>query len=188
MPNRQYSYQYETSPRKISPEYEKQRKKTKGQTTKKQNNKNIDKGKNKNKPKSNVEPKKQENKKPKVSIKTKFAVFLKCVLLFVIMFFIIFRNSQISEKFSQIQNLKTSITDLQKENDQLEINIQNSINLNNIEEAAKALLGMQKRTNKQTVHISLPKKDYVEPKAEEVIIEEDKGFFETIIEKIKNFF
>ena len=58
MPNRQYSYQYETSPRKISPEYEKQRKKTKGQTTKKQNNKNIDKRKNKNKPKSNVEPKK----------------------------------------------------------------------------------------------------------------------------------
>ena len=104
------------------------------------------------------------------------------------MFFIIFRNSQISEQFSQIQNLKASITDLQKENDQLEINIQNSINLNNIEEAAKTLLGMQKRTNKQTVHISLPKKDYVEPKAEEVIIEEDKGLFESLIDKTKNLF
>ena len=39
---------------------------------------------------------------------------------------------------------------------------------------AKELLGMQRLTNKQTVYISIPKKDYVEHRAEEVIIEELK--------------
>ena len=100
----------------------------------------------------------------------------------------LFRNSQISEQFSKIQKLKTEITSLQKENDQLEISIQNSLNLNNIEQAAKELLGMQRLTNKQTVYISIPKKDYVEHRAEEVIIEEEKGFFEGLVEKLKSLF
>jgi len=43
---------------------------------------------------------------------------------------------------------------------------------------------MQKLTNKQTVYISLPKKDYVEAATEEVIIEEETNWFENIINKI----
>ena len=48
------------------------------------------------------------------------------------------------------------------------------MNLNNIEQAAKSLLGMQKLSSKQTVYINLPKEDYVEQRTEEVIIEEPK--------------
>ena len=62
------------------------------------------------------------------------------------------------------------------------------MNSNNIEKAAKELLGMQKLTNKQTVYINLPKKDYVERGAEEVKMGENKGFFGNIIEKICNIF
>jgi len=43
---------------------------------------------------------------------------------------------------------------------------------------------MQKLTNKQTVYISLPKKDYVEPATEEVIIEKETNWFQNIINKI----
>ena len=189
MPSRQYSYQYETSPRKIKPDYNKPRKnapqynkpKTKTKVTPKVQ-----------KPKKNIaKNKKQEDiKKQNILIqKTNVAVFFKSALLFLIIFFMIFMNSKLNESFSQIQKLRTEITEIQKENDQLEINIQNSVNLNNIEQAAKELLGMQKLSSKQTFYISLPKKDYVEPRTEKVIIEEEeKTEIENIIEKIKNIF
>lgn len=187
MASRQYSYQYETSPRKIktdynkprknAPQYNKSKPKTVTKTSKKKND--IEKVK-----------KKQEDLKAKNALiaKTKVAIFFKCAILFVIMFFMIFMNSKISESFSQIQALKAKITEIQKENDQLEISIQNSINLNNIEQAAKELLGMQKLSNKQTFYISLSKKDYVEARTETVIIEEEKNWFENFVQKVKDIF
>ena len=191
MAGRQYSYQYETSPRKIKPEYNKPRKnapqynkpKTKAQpkkvTKKVTKKKEIDK-----------EKKKQEEQKAKnvLIAKTKFSVFIKFAILFAVMFFMIYRNSKLSESFSQIQNLKAQITEIEKENDQIEISIQNSLNLNNIEQAAKELLGMQKLNNKQTSYITLSKKDYVEARTEKVIIEEETTWIEGIIEKVKNIF
>lgn len=181
MTGRNYGYQYETSPRKIKPEYNKPQR-NRVQNKKKSTRKDIT--------EKNINKKKQEEQKmqKKLISKTKFSLFLKCVLLFAILFLILFRNSQISESFSKIQSLKSEKTAIQKENDQLEINIQNSLNLNNIEQAAKELLGMQKLTNKQTVYIKLPKKDYVEHKTEEVIIAENKNWFENVIDKIKNIF
>ena len=83
-----------------------------------------------------------------------------------------------------MQDKKKELATLQKENEQLEINIENSLNLSNIEKEAKEKLGMDKLTNKQTVYISLPKKDYVESATEKVIIEEDKNWFEKIIDWI----
>ena len=162
-------YQYETSPRKLKPQYEPTHTKKKKVTSTK-------------KVKKQINAKQQK----KLESKSKKSLFMKSLLMFAILFLIIFRNSQINESFSQIQNLKSEITAIQKQNDQLEISIQNSLNLNNIEQAAKELLGMQKLTNKQTVYINLSKKDYVEPKAEKVIIEEEKSLFNRIVETIKN--
>ena len=171
MAGRNYGYQYETSPRKIRPDYDIQRKK---QTAKKTSKKTT------TRQEANIKKRQQEVLKAqkKLCRKAKFSIFFKAVLLFAILFFILFRNSQINESFAKIQKLKSDITGLQKENDQLEINIQNSLNLNTIEQSAKELLGMQKLTNKQTNYISIPKRDYVEHRTEEVIIEEQKGFFE----------
>ena len=187
-----YEYQYDTNPRKLKPEYSsKTRKETtkrkSTQTTRKQTaKKKVSNAKGKTTTKKS---KKDEIKAQKILIaKTKFSIFVKCAVLFAIIFLMLFRQSQISESFSKIQNLKTSITKVQKENDQIEINIQNSMNSNDLEQKAKELLGMQKLTNKQIVYISIPKKDYVEYKAEEIIMEEEKSFFENILEKIKGLF
>lgn len=187
MPSRQYAYQYDTNPRKIKPDYDVPKNKKiqykKKTTAKKQKkNKELDKAIAKAKLKNNVKEQK------KLQTKAKISIFMKCLVIFAILFLIIFRNSQISQSFANIQNMKLQIAELQKENDQLEINIQNSINLSNIEQQAKELLGMQKLSNKQTEYISLPKKDYIEPRTEEVIIEEQKGIVDTIIEKVKNIF
>lgn len=188
---RGYEYQYDTNPKKLKPEYTPKRKEP---NRKKANNPTRNPAQKKtqtaNKKKTvTKKSKKEEIRAQKILLaKTKFSIFIKCALLFAIIFFILFRNSQISESFSEIQKLKANITVLQKENDQIEINIQNSMNSNNLEQKAKELLGMQKLTKKQIVYLTIPKKDYVEYKAEEIIIEEEKGFFENIIDKIKNLF
>lgn len=95
-----------------------------------------------------------------------------CIIYHVIT--ISYRNSQINESFNQVQNLKKQLALLEKENEQTKVNIENSQNLSFIEQEAKTKLGMQKLTNKQTVYISLPKKDYVESATEEVKIEKEK--------------
>ena len=182
MPLRQYSYQYETSPRKLKPEYTRPVRKVqkKKSTARKTTVKKVE--------KTVVKKKEVAKTKAQSDGKVKYVVFGKALLLFAIIFLLLFRNAQISGAFSEIQSLKAEKTVIQKENDQLEISIQNSINLNNIEQAAKSLLGMQKLSSKQTVYINLPKKDYVEQRTEEVIIEEEKNIFETIKSTIMNIF
>ena len=185
MPNRNYSYQYETSPRKIRPDYNEYKKKPKQSKNKNNTNrKNI----SKKNVKVNARVQRQIKSNKKLQAKARMSVFIKCIIIFAILFLIIFRNSQISQSFSKIQGLKSEISKLQKENDQLEINIQNSINLSTIEQSARELLGMQKLSNKQIVQISLPKKDYIEPRTEKVIINEEQSLFDKIVEKIKNIF
>ena len=61
------------------------------------------------------------------------------------------------------------------------------MNLSNIEKVAKEELGMQKLSSKQTVYVTLPKKDYVESASEKVIIKEEKNWWEKIADKIFNF-
>ena len=46
---------------------------------------------------------------------------------------------------------------------------------------------MQKLSNRQTVYVTLPKKDYVESASEKVEIEEEKSWWEKIADKIFNF-
>ena len=107
--------------------------------------------------------------------------------LFLLLLTISCRNSQIDNKFNQIQEQKKQLAALQKENEQLNVNIENSLNLSNIEKVAKEELGMQKLSSKQTIYITLPKKDYVESASEKIIIEEEKSWWEELVDKILNF-
>ena len=125
-----------------------------------------------------------KTKKVQSKVKNNSSLVFALILVFTMLFIIIYRNSMVNEAFSQMQGLKKEMTALQKENDQLEVNIQNSINLNNIETSAKQLLGMQKLTTSQTVYINLDKKDYVEANIEAVVIEEDVNWLKVIKNKI----
>ncbi|MBR3696825.1 MAG: cell division protein FtsL [Clostridia bacterium] len=165
------NYQYETSPRKLEPYKETSKKR------KKVNKKNTTKSK-----------KQIKKQKAKETLKNKIFITLNCVFILGVLFAVIWRNSLISQSFSQIQILKSEIAEIQKENDQLEISIQNSLNLSNIEQEAKEKLGMQKLTSKQTIYLNFPKKDYVEPSTEEVVIEENIGIWQTIINFFNNIF
>ena len=169
-------YQYETSPRKLEPEYKPSKSKKKSNAKTKKNAVNT-----KNK-------KQAEKEKAREARKVRFLIALNCIAILGALFAVIWRNSLITQSFAQMQNLKSEISEIQKENDQLEISIQNNLNLNNIEQEAKEKLGMQKLTSKQTIYLNLPKKDYVEPSTEEIVIEESQSFWKEIVNFFKNIF
>ena len=173
-PGRSFNrYQYETSPRKIQPKEEPRR---------------IPNRPKKSSTKSEKQ-KKEELEKAKVQArKLRIKMVFYLVVGFAVLYTIGLRNSQINEAFTKKQNLEKQISQIKKENEQLEVSIQNSLNLSQIEALAKEKLGMQKLTSKQTIYIDLPKKDYVEAGSEEVKIEENLDFFDSIINYIKNIF
>lgn len=108
-------------------------------------------------------------------------------IIFAILFAISYRNSLINESFSRNEKLKTTLAVTQKENEQLQVNIENNLNLSNIEKLAKEKLGMQKLDNSQKVYVSLPKKDYIEPAVEEVVIDDiELNWFQKIIRFFSN--
>lgn len=158
-------YEYETSPRKLEPSYDVPKKKITKQKTEQKN----------------AEKKKKLSKKKLKELRWK-QVKTTCgiVVIFAIVFVISSRNAEIDENFAKSSDLKGQLEEIKKENAQLEVSIESSLNLTNIEQQAKSLLGMQKLTSKQTEYIELPKTDYIEPAAENVKIEEQKGFFEYI--------
>jgi len=166
MAYKQQRYQYETSPRKLKPEYEP----IKTPYTKKKSS-----------------TRKNKQKEAKNNIKKNIKTILYIAIGFAILFAISYRNSLINESFSKNEDLKKELSNLQKENEQMEISIQSSLNLPNIEKSAQDLLGMKKLDESQKIYVSLPKKDYVEPASENVIVTEEKNWFEKIVDNIIEF-
>lgn len=146
-------YQYETSPRKID---------TRRKNATSNNNKRKKLEVIKNEPKKNAGISKKEKSKRRSQVCTVLVIFSLLVM-------ISYRNSLITEEFKLIQNLKKDLASIEKENKQIEIGIEGSLNLNKIEKIASEQLGMQKQTVEQTIYTELPKEDYVEAS----IVEED---------------
>ena len=146
-------YEYETSPRKLEPIYDVPKRKTQ---------------------KKQPIQRKISKKKQKELRKKKAKTIMYVLIAFSIVFLLSSRNAKIDENFAKVSALKNDLETIEKENAQLEVSIESSSNLANIEQQAKSLLGMQKLTSKQTEYIELPKTDYIEPAAENVVIEEKK--------------
>lgn len=159
-------YQYETSPRKIQPEYKPTKKK-----------KNVSKNsKSKNKMK-NTNTKKASNKNPKMVKASKRKATIYVIMAFAILFTISYRNALISQKYSEVKKMESNLASLKKENDQLEVNIETNLNLQNVEKAAEEKLGMQKVSNTQTIYVNLPREDYIEPASETVETSKETSWF-----------
>ena len=158
-------YQYDTNPRKIQTEEQMPKK---NKTRKKSGLKVV-----KEMPKQQVKVS-NEQKRKHVKV-TMFAI-----LAFTVLLAISYQNSQITVKFNEMQDQKKKLATIEKENEQLEINIEYNLNIKNIEKEAKEKLGMEKLTNKQTVYVTLQKKDYVESATEKVVLKEDKTWLQKI--------
>ena len=176
-------YQFETSPKKLQPEYEpneqnnptkKVKTKTKIETQKA--------------PKVTTEHQVKRNKVSKEEVKRKATFVAYIIFGFAVLFTISYRNSIINEKFNEKESLKAQLTDIQKVNEQLEVSVENELNLTSIEKLAKERLGMSKLNNEQKIYINLPKKEYVEAQSESLLNTKNESEYEKIINAIKNFF
>lgn len=164
----QSRYQYETSPRKLQPEYTPIKKKyPKKSTAKKQ------------------DVKQKINQQERKNVNAKIILYIGAI--FVILFAVSYRNALIAQEYSQLKDLKAQLSEVEKENKQLEVNIESKTNFGAIQEKAEKELGLKKLKDSQIVYVSLDKQDYVESSTEEVIIEKE-NWFESIISKIKNIF
>ncbi len=157
-------YQYETSPRKLKPEYETiQRKYPKKSTARKPNKK----------------------AKAKASKINKAKVILYVAIGFVTLFVISYRYAIIDKKYSNLKGLEDDLGVIKKETAQLEANIESSLNLTTIKEEAESKLGMKKMSPEQIVYVALPKNDYVETSSEEINDENSNtNWIMSIIDKI----
>lgn len=139
-------YQYETSPRKLKPEYEPIKKTYPKKST------------------ARKSKKKQQNVKKISKVKAISYVAIGFTALFVISY----RYAMIDDTYSSLKEKNTELSAIEKETAQLEANLESSLKLTTIEEEAKELLGMQKLKDDQIVYVSLPKSDYVETSSEEI--------------------
>ena len=165
-------YQYETSPRKIEPEYTPRTKRK------------LDNQKNEKEQIKELEEKKQKKNALKLEKRKHHKNIAVIVGIFLMLLTISYRNSLITEKFNEIQNKKSQLAAVEKTNGQAEVSIESSLNLKNIEKSAKKKLGMQKLENDQKVYVTLPKKDYTESALPEVEVEENTNWFQNLLSKL----
>lgn len=176
-------YSYGTSPRKYYPNEndnnfrtrEVKRKKVKKQIT----NTNI------NTKKVN-EAIRQKEKAAKKSLNIKIFVFI--VLFASGALLSLYNDSIIDKKFIAINDSKEKITKYEKENSQMELNLQNNLSLTNIEKAAKERLGMQKISKDNTVYVDLERNDYIEPVIVNRVTTEEKNLIEKISDILNRIF
>ena len=157
------SYQYETSPKKIKPEYDEPKRSYKRKSTiRKTNNKN------------------QIKTKPISQAK----ILMYIAIGFAALFVISYRYAVLDNTYAKLKGLKAELAAVEKETAQLEANIESNIKLSTIEEEARDMLGMEKVSAEQKVYVSLPKTDYVESSSEVIKQETNQNWFMQIIDKI----
>lgn len=157
-------YQYETSPRKLKPEYD---------TPKKTY------------PKKSTARKTKSQRIGKTKTVNQAKLILYVAIGFVTLFVISYRYAVIDNTYSDLKGLKAELALIEKETAQLEANIESSLKLTTIEEEAKEQLGMQKLSSEQIVYVTLPKTDYVESSSEEIkTSNSNSNWFMKIIDKI----
>ena len=157
-------YQYETSPRKLKPEYEPIKKTY---------------------PKKSTAKRTTRKEQAKLQKKMQRKIIFYIALCFSALFIISYRNSILDETHASLTTKKESLALVQKENAQLEANIESNLNLTKIEQEAKEKLGMQKLSPEQKVYVALPKTDHVEASPEGVKSTDlNENWIITLINKI----
>ena len=162
-----YNYEYETSPRKLNPR-------------RKEKNKEFD---YEEQVRRNEEQRRNSIKLEKKRHNENVALILA---IFLMLLTVSYRSSLINEKFNEIQDRKDNLAAIMKTNNQLEVSIEGSLNLGNIEQEAQTKLGMQRLNNSQKVYITLDKKDYTKSGTDKIDItsNDDLPWYKKIINKI----
>ncbi|NLY42442.1 MAG: hypothetical protein GX066_00375 [Clostridiaceae bacterium] len=116
----------------------------------------------------------------------KIRTLLQVLLCFGVAFFIILRYAAIAEESSQVEAYKKQLNQLKRNNEQMQVELDRSINLQKIEEIAKNRLGMRRPEKYQIVYVTIEKKDYAEVVYEQPDKDNRLGGLSTLMTIINN--
>lgn len=155
-------YQYETSPRKLRPEYQPLKREYPKKSTARRTSR-------------------KEQAKREKAMRRKAVFYI--AMCFTALFIISYRYSLIDDTYALLKEKKSELAVIEKEKAQLEANLESSLNLNTIENEAKERLGMQKLSTEQIIYVTLPKTDHVETSSDEI---KSSDLSENLIQRIVN--
>ena len=157
-----YGYQYETSPRKLEPEYRREKSVHKKSVKKKNNN-----------PKR----KKVSKKKKKFKLSFEFKFFINSMIIFAVVFAIIACQALVEQRYKEKESLKKEYSELLA-----------SKNLTgDSEEDIRILAAQYGMQTKSATLIDLGTSDYIESSGNRIKVEE-KSTFNKIMDFVKNIF
>lgn len=129
-----------------------------------------------------------ERKKERIKAKAQNRKNVTCIMEiavgFVILLGISYRYALINSTFNEKEKMKAELASIQKQNEQLKVNIEQAMNINTIEQEAKEKLGMQKLDNSQKVYVSLDKQDYIESSASTINNEESETWWSKLLKDL----
>ncbi len=135
-------------------------------------------------------PKAKTNAAKKKSLhsrKSSVRVISSVMVMLAVAFLILYRYSVIVEQNEQISDLKSQYEELADANKRLQVTIDSSLNLANIEEIAINRLGMRKPEKYQTVYINVTGDDYAEvTSSPQASNSRANQFYATIIQTLGN--
>lgn len=105
---------------------------------------------------------KEEQAKIKRESKRNVKVITGLCIFFAVFSIIGYRVFLINNSLKEKENLKVQLAEIKKQNEQLQVTIEQQMNLNTIEQEAKEKLGMRKLDNNQKVYVNLNKEDYTQ--------------------------
>ncbi|MGE4283691.1 MAG: hypothetical protein AB7G87_08215 [Clostridia bacterium] len=99
---------------------------------------------------------------PKVKAVGKLKTISGIFICFAIAFCILLRYVSITEASNKIDGYKRQLSDIQRVNEQMQVEIDRSIDLKKVEEIARTKLEMRKPEKYQIVYVKLDRSDYAE--------------------------
>ena len=122
-------------------------------------------------------------------VRTKFFIFVFLGILLISMpMYIIFKSAESDELFTKVNRLKGQIEEQRKENEQLDLNLQNQASLVKIEQDAKYRLGMQKIEPTKIIKVQTNEKDYIETESVSIIKDKEESVIDKIFKFVMNLF
>lgn len=92
----------------------------------------------------------------------KLRIMAKVMVCFVLLFLVLIRYVQIYEAKAAIEKNKSDLLNMQRANEQMQVEIDSKVDLKKIEETAMVKFGMRRAEKYQTVYVNLKKEDYIE--------------------------
>ena len=105
--------------------------------------------------------------KAKAKVKYNYAVVIRIGIITLFAFAVLFRGVMINEKTAELSEMKAQLEDIEAKNQKLQVDIEQSLDLNRIEKLASGRLNMRRPEKYQIVYINLDRVDYVEKINEE---------------------